>query len=186
MIDIVQVAASGVSDFFWSLDSNQITALATAVSALFAGTIFLINWRQLRHTRNVERAYISGGGPLDANDLNKFLFTVNNYGKTPGILTEYAVEFCSLTDIRSVPPTGSVGTNTKHFTIASRPVEKETRVVASINIPPLTRPLLVYGRYWYADIWKKGHTSGFVLVVHANGTDGHVTGDIPRAYTYWN
>jgi hypothetical protein len=127
MIDIVQVAASGVSDFFWSLDSNQITALATAVSALFAGTIFLINWRQLRHTRNVERAYISGGGPLDANDLNKFLFTVNNYGKTPGILTEYAVEFCSLTDIRSVPPTGSVGTNTKHFTIASRPVESRKR-----------------------------------------------------------
>lgn len=187
MIDIVQVAASGVSDFFWSLDSNQITALATAVSALFAGTIFLINWRQLRHTRNVERAYISGGGPLDANDLNKFLFTVNNYGKTPGILTEYAVEFCSLTDIRSVPAYGKRGYKRKTFHDRIPPGGiKETRVVASIDIPPLTRPLLVYGRYWYADIWKKGHTSGFVLVVHANGTDGHVTGDIPRAYTYWN
>jgi hypothetical protein len=95
MDEIARIAAS-VSNFFASLDSNWITAIATAVSALFAFTIFLVNWRQLRHTRKVERAYISGGGPLDANDLNKFLFTVNNYGKTPGILTEYAVEFCPL------------------------------------------------------------------------------------------
>ena len=152
MIDIVQVAASGVSDFFWLLDFNQITALATAVSALFAGTIFWINWIQLKQARNVERAYISGGGPLDANDLNKFLFTVNNYGKTPVILTEYAVEFCSLTDIRSVPAYGNVGTNAKHFTSIPPGEIKETRVVASIDIPPLTRPSPVYGRYWYADI----------------------------------
>jgi hypothetical protein len=63
---------------------------------------------------------------------------------------------------------------------------RETRIVASIDIPPLPRPLLAYGRYWFQDIWKKRHTSGFVLVVHAHGTDGHVPTDIPRAYTDWN
>src|SRR5262245_48958437 len=91
-MDEIARAAASVADFFASLDATDITAMATAVSALFAFTIFLINWRQLRHTRNVERAYISGGGPLDGNDPNKFIFTV----KTPGILTEYAVEFCPL------------------------------------------------------------------------------------------
>ena len=186
MNEIAQVAAS-VTSFIPSLDFNWITAIATAVSALFAFTIFLVNWRQLRHTRNVERAYISGGGPLDANDLNKFIFTVNNYGKTPGILTEYAVEFCPLTDIPSVPAYAARGYKRKPFHDRIPPGGiGETRAVASIDIPPLPRPLLVYGRYWFDDIWKKRHTSGFVLVIHANGTDAHVPTNIPRAYTYWN
>jgi hypothetical protein len=186
MIDIAPLTAFVTSFFAW-LDSNKITAIATAVSALFAGTIFLVNWRQLRHTRKVERAYISGGGPLDANNLNKFLFTVNNYGKTPGILTEYAVEFCPLTDIPSRPAYEARGYKRKAFHDRIPPGGiKETRVIASIDIPPLPRPLLAYGRYWFEDIWKGRHTSGFVLVIHANGTDPHVSTAIPPAYTYWN
>jgi hypothetical protein len=34
-----------------SVDHNLVTAIAAAVSALFAATIFCLNWRQLRHTR---------------------------------------------------------------------------------------------------------------------------------------
>jgi hypothetical protein len=71
-----------------------ITAIATAVIALFTLTLWDSNRRQVKHLREIERAYISGGGPLDANKLDCFLFTVNNYGKTPGVLLEYAVEFC--------------------------------------------------------------------------------------------
>jgi hypothetical protein len=63
---------------------------------------------------------------------------------------------------------------------------RDTRVIASIPIPALTRPLLAYGRYWFQDIWKKRHTSGFVLVVRADGTDANVPPNIPRAYTDWN
>src|SRR5262245_17900728 len=185
MNEIAQVVAS-VTGFFSSLDPNWITAMATAVSALFAGTIWWINRRQLKHTRNVERAYISGGGPLDRNDPNKFIFTVNNYGKTPGTLTEYAVEFCPLDDIPSIPAYQARGYKRMGFHDRIPPGGiKETRAVAAIDIPPLPRPLLVYGRYWFQDIWKKRHTSGFVLVVHSNGTDAHVPTDIPRAYTYW-
>jgi hypothetical protein len=102
MIDIAPVVAL-VTGFFASFNSNRITAIATAVSALFAGTIWWVNRRQLKHTRNVERAYISGGGPLAKDDPNTFIFTVNNYGKTPGVLTEYAVEFCPLNAIPSIP-----------------------------------------------------------------------------------
>jgi hypothetical protein len=64
MIDIAPVAAFVTEFFTWLLDVNKITVLATTASALFAGAICWVNWRQLRHTRNVERAYISGGGPL--------------------------------------------------------------------------------------------------------------------------
>jgi hypothetical protein len=186
MIDIAPVAAF-VTGFFTRLDSNKITAIATAVSALFAGTIFLVNWRQLRHTRNVERAYITGGGPVDPNDPNKFFFTINNYGKTPGILTEYAVEFCPLEHIPTTPAYEARGYKRKayHGRIPPGGI-KETILVAPIDIPPLPRPLLVYGRYWFQDIWKKRHTSGFVLALDATGTHGHVPTDIPRAYTYWD
>jgi hypothetical protein len=187
MIDIAPVMAFVAEFFTWLLDTNKITVLATAASALFAGAICWVNWRQLRHTRNVERAYISGGGPLDKNDPNKFLFTVNNYGKTPGILTEYAVEFCPLDDIPSIPAYKARGYKRSGYHDRIPPGGiRETRIVASIDIPPLPRPLLAYGRYWFQDIWKKQHTSGFVLVVDANGTDGHVPTDIPRAYTDWN
>ena len=72
MIDIAPVAAFVTEFFTWLLDVNKITVLATTASALFAGAICWVNWRQLRHTRNVERAYISGGGPLDKNDPNIF------------------------------------------------------------------------------------------------------------------
>jgi hypothetical protein len=185
MVDIAPVVA-WVTGFFSSLNSNSITAIASAASALFAGTIWWVNRRQLKHTRTVERAYISGGGPLDGDDLNNFVFTVNNYGKTPGILTEYAVEFCPLTDIPPSPAYEARGYKRQAFHDRIPPGGiNETRAAASIDIPPLPRPLLVYGRYWFVDIWKKRHTSGFVLVIRANGTDAHVPTVIPRAYTDW-
>jgi hypothetical protein len=63
---------------------------------------------------------------------------------------------------------------------------KETRVIASIAIPLIGRPMLVYGRYWFEDIWKDKHTSGFVLVIEETGTNPHVPAGVPRAYTDWN
>jgi hypothetical protein len=186
MIDIAPVVA-WVTGFFASLNSNRIAAISTAVSALFAGTIWWVNRRQLKHTRNVERAYISGGGPLAKDDPDTFIFTVNNYGKTPGVLIEYAVEFCPLNAIPSIPAYAKRGYKRQAFHDRIPPGGiSETRPVAFVNIPPLPRPLLVYGRYWFEDIWKKRHTSGFVLVIRDDGTDAHVPTDIPRAYTDWN
>jgi hypothetical protein len=48
-------------------------------------------------------------------------------GRPPGILTEYAVEFCSLTDIRSVPAYGKRGYKRKAFHDRTRPVESKKR-----------------------------------------------------------
>jgi hypothetical protein len=39
-----------------------VTAVATIAIAWFTGTIWIINRSQLRHGREVERAYVSGGG----------------------------------------------------------------------------------------------------------------------------
>jgi hypothetical protein len=167
--------------------ASVITAIATAVIAVFTLTLWDSNRRQVKHLREIERAYISGGGPLDANNIDSFLFTVNNYGKTPGVLLEYAVEFCSMTAIPPVPAyeAPDYRRTTFHDRISPGGI-KETRVIASIPIPLIDRPMLVYGRYWFEDIWKDLHTSGFVLVIEATGTNPHVPAGIPRAYTDWN
>ena len=44
-----------------TIGHNWVTALSTVVIASFTGTIYLINKRQLRHAREVERAYVFGG-----------------------------------------------------------------------------------------------------------------------------
>ena len=62
------------------------------------------------------------------------------------------------------------------------------RIIAGIPIPTnLQRPLLAYGRYWFLDVWKAKHTAGFVLVIEANGTHGHIPPAvrIPEAFTDW-
>jgi hypothetical protein len=164
-----------------------IIALATAVIAFFAFTLWSSNREQIKHLREIERAYISGGGPLDPHNPGRFHFTVNNYGKTPGVLLEYAVAFCPLKEIPPIPAYDAPGyqRTTYNDRIAPGGI-RETRTISGIDIPPIPRPLLVYGRYWFEDIWKDVHTSGFVLVIEANGTHGHVPANIPRAYTYWD
>jgi len=61
-------------------------------------------------------------------------------------------------------------------------------VIAFIPIPlDMPRPLLAYGRYWFLDVWKETHTTGFVLVIENDDTHGHIppTIHIPHAYTDW-
>jgi hypothetical protein len=61
------------------------------------------------------------------------------------------------------------------------------RPLKAIPIPnDIPRPLLAYGRYWFEDIWKDKHTAGFVLLIEANTTHGHIPVSIPSAYTDWD
>ena len=48
--------------------------------------------RPRERTRSVERAYISGGGPVNwPATPPEFILQIENYGKTPAYLTAYAV-----------------------------------------------------------------------------------------------
>jgi hypothetical protein len=42
--------------------TDWITAIATAMIAVFTVTIFIANWRQLRRTGEIERAYNGDNG----------------------------------------------------------------------------------------------------------------------------
>jgi hypothetical protein len=132
-----------------------------------------------RLAAEIERAYVSGGGPLN-KDFSKLCLTVNNYGKTPAVMQEYAVGFCPLEEIPIEPTYRRVSYREQ---IAPG---TQARVIAAIDIPPLPRPMLAYGRHWFLDIWMREHSAGFVLVIEATGTHGHVPPVIPRAYTDWD
>ena len=152
-----------------SLDHNWVTAIATAASAVFAATIWWVNWRQLRHTRAVERAYISGGGPLDTDDLNTLHFHRQQLREN----TRSARGVCRGVLSARQNPAGSgirpSGLSAHHHqrSHSARRDQRDARNSTIGNFAPLPRPLLVYGRYWFTDIWKKTHTSGFVLTVPA-------------------
>jgi hypothetical protein len=167
---------------------DAVTAVATTFIAIFTFTLWWATWSLLRHGREAERAYVSGGGPLASNDPNILVFTADNYGMTPAIMLEYAVEFCPLNAIPPVPAYNAPNYQRTTFHNRIRPGTAGLPI-AGIAIPTnIPRPLLAYGRYWFLDIWKKRHTAGFVLVIEANTTHGHVPPPvrIPRAYTDWD
>jgi hypothetical protein len=172
---------------FLNANGNAITAVETGLIAFFTFTLWGATRAQRAHDREVNRAYVSGGGPLVASNLNMLAFTVDNYGKTPAIMLEYAVEFCPLNAIPPVP----VYYRRNYLRTAFRDrIAPGTmgRIIAGISIPNIPRPLLAYGRYWFLDIWKIRHTAGFVLVIEANTTHSHIPlgVSIPRPYTDWD
>lgn len=179
---IVAVRCTGV---FIAKNDGVITALATAVIALLTWVLWKANQDQLRHTKDIERAYISGGGPTDEQDRSIFILTVNNYGKTPGILTGYAVGFCP----RAAIPAGVIFNAIPKASFHDRipPVAGLTRGLDSARIPDDIPDPLIYGRFWFDDIWGDSHESGFVLVLDAyrQTTPRGIPLNIPPAYTYW-
>jgi hypothetical protein len=88
----------------WAVDkwAAVIAALAASVSAYFAATIWTVHKGELEHARQVDRAYVSGGGPGNTPH-GPFVLTIDNYGRTPATLIEYAVDFCEVTAIPREP-----------------------------------------------------------------------------------
>jgi len=83
--------------FFWrsvkTLDTwnSLITAIATVAIGFFTWAIRSINQKQWTHAREVERAYLSGGGPVRFDEDRRvmvFVLTVENTGKTPATLVD--------------------------------------------------------------------------------------------------
>jgi hypothetical protein len=61
---------SGALLALWN-DANGITALATAVIAGFTATLWINSSNQLVHTREIERAYLTGGDLAAYGDTDK-------------------------------------------------------------------------------------------------------------------
>jgi hypothetical protein len=170
-------ARVGTDCFFVFLyDSRDaVTAVATAFIAIFTLTLWWATWGLLTHGREIERAYVSGGGPHDLA-TRIFQLQVNNYGKTPAIMTAVGIGFCELKSIPRSPLYMWAATQGTY-----KPGD-HGRPVGNFAIPTLQEPV-VYGRFRYIDIWRKSHVSSFILVLHP---DGILPTSISGEYTFWN
>src|SRR5262245_48133681 len=133
--------------------NGGLSALASLVVALFTFTLWLIASSQLRHARDIDRAYVSGGGPGNPPD-GPFILTINNYGRTPATLIEYAVEFCELTaipprpkylarDYKRTPSSGIYPPSAHGWDVAQIPYGHQQ-----------LREPVVYGRFWYKGLFS--------------------------------
>jgi hypothetical protein len=141
--------------------SPAVTAIATAVIALFTATIWVINRSQLAHGRRVDRAYVNGGwgryidGKLYAN--------INNDGKTPATVHHMVLAILPLAGLPSTPPA-------LPRTFVNYNLEPYKRDFFSDHVfvewDGLHEPeRVLYGRFWYTDVFEKEHESGFLLHV---------------------
>jgi hypothetical protein len=171
------------------LEKNAvITALATIAIAAFTGTIWAINKSQLAHGQQVERAYISGGGGyrLDTGgnppivDTTQFVLTVQNYGKTPGTVTAYAVFVVDRATLSSQPAyliPGFVPTPFHGVYQLGGP----TLPITQTAVAPGPNPI-AYGRLWYSDIFGGRHHFSFALPIQTPADHTSLVGINP-AYT---
>jgi hypothetical protein len=156
--------------------SDWLTAIATVIIAAFTATIYFINRNQLRHAHQVERAYIFGGGAAVPSGT-QFRFDINNYGKTPGYIVELRWEFC---EADAIPPRPIYGP--PHFYYDSINANSWSGGIHSINVPPTFVNPVIYGRYYYRDVFNKSHSSGFILQI--NPTNGETKpARAPAVYT---
>jgi hypothetical protein len=165
-----------------------ITALATLAIAYFTWTIWDINRSQLRHNRQVERAYISGGGgyAIDTRgvppvvDRTQFVLTVQNYGKTPGTVRAYAVFVVDRANLPREPAYLAQGFVPTQFHGVYQ-LGGPTLPITQVPVSPGPNPI-AYGRLWYTDIFDGEHYFSFALPIQ-NPADHSTLVGIHRAYT---
>jgi hypothetical protein len=138
--------------------SAIITAIATVFIAWFTGTLWQSNKAQLRHQRQIERPYVSGGGAPASNDRTVFVLTVQNYGRTPGVISHYAVELCLRGNLPPAPDYLNANYTWVSWVATISP--------GGQTIPLTTRPIpigpnpVAYGRFRYTTV---GRTEEFIF-----------------------
>jgi hypothetical protein len=159
----------------WTL-SDGIAALA--LIAFVAQAIYLrLQARELRKSardrldygRKIERAYVSGGGaPVGkklfiengvAREHPAFQLDINNFGHTPAELWDLAINWCEFDKVSDLP---ELPTYKWYFFRDAVQPGIGSRPLKFLKIPTgLSKPV-IYGRYYYRDIFGDGHSNGFI------------------------
>jgi hypothetical protein len=163
---------------FLNAHDAAVTAFGTVVIAAFTATIWLISRRQLKHARDVDRAYVSGGGPGNP-PTGPFVLCINNYGRTPATLIAFAVETCEFNAIPARPAYLGAGYNRTRVTSHIYPPGTHGREIARFSYN-LQDPV-AYGRFWYEDVWRRPHYASFILALPPRELPANVS----PAFTDW-
>jgi hypothetical protein len=163
-----------------------------AAIAFFTFAIFLATWFTIRSNdrmaRDLERAYVSGGGPwMNAPPLIPqiygFQLTVDNYGKSSATIVEFALEICDLNNLPERPKyLRKDYKGWQPFRAIVKP-QKEALHIGTMQFPPMNNPV-AYGRIRYLDIWRRPHFYSFILP--SDPKDHINVSGLDKAYTDWN
>ncbi len=140
------------------------------------------------HLREVERAYVSGGGARLMNPTNLFELHINNHGKTPARLHHVAIGFC---DASALPPEPVYDENRFPWNDAIGP-GVQSRVIKQVRTPEgRYARMAICGRYYWDDIWGRHWSSGFVYEIPSAAAHGNASISIetPRSNgrsKYWD
>jgi hypothetical protein len=106
---------------------------------------------------------------------------VQNYGKTPGTITAYALSVSDRADLPPEPDYLKPGYIRTPF-IGTYPPGGGTLPITTTAIPPLAPNPIAYGRLWYRDVW--GGEYHFSFIIPLLTPDDHTDlVDISKAYT---
>jgi hypothetical protein len=130
--------------------------------------------------QRVERAYVSGGGEAQGRDgqynSGYFRIDVNNYGKTPGEIIRIRYGHCDIGWLDGQKEPAWAGTEDWIEWIAPNTPSRRTIFP---HIPKSDGHLVVYGRIYYRDIFRRGHSCGFILRVKSDGTTDPIAAPSP-------
>jgi hypothetical protein len=118
----------------------------------------LIMWRTIKHSRETERAHVSGGAnhaKLASDGSSVLVVTINNLGKTQAFIGTVAATICKQEQLAAFP--GWTIQEWKGYTFGQI-AGQQTDVLL-----PYEAGKIIVGRIWYRDIFKKHHSVGFVL-----------------------
>jgi hypothetical protein len=179
------------------------TAAATVVIAWFTATIFGINKSQLAHSHQIERAYVSGGASIQWEQTGHWsapahaggpikqilnprwlVITVDNHGKTPAKVGNIAASVCGESELPK--PSELEADYLRSMRLVDLNVAPETTGLQTRLLFDFTEAAgkIVYGRFYYTDIYRAPHSSGFILKVMPGGDT--VPFDAAPEYTAWD
>jgi hypothetical protein len=161
---------------FTDANHGPLTALGTILLAIFTTTLWWATRTLVRHSPQIERAYISAGGArqfkyvetspgsrqFNLIDSELFEFHVNNYGKTQGKIYLIGWQFC---EEGAIPPNDPVYT-TEYFDSRINPGTSSLRL-KDIPIPKNLKAPVIYGRVYYETIFGRRFSSGFLYRIPA-------------------
>jgi hypothetical protein len=172
----------------------DVTARRAAIAARRSA---LAARKSAEHIPRVERAYVSGGALVELEITGSqlvpgvgstavthprwLLITVDNYGKTPAYVSHIAYSICAAEEL---PEPVNL----------ARDYER-SKMLVNFNVGPGTAGMrtnqrrefsqaagkIVYGRFYYTDIFGDQHSSGFILRVTPSGDT--VAFDAPPEFT---
>jgi hypothetical protein len=128
-----------------------------------------------QHIPQIERAYVSGGGDARGQS-GQFRVDVNNFGKTPGEVIRIKFGNCDIGWLNGqLKPTWSGAKDWPEWIAPGR----QSRPTVFFDIPRSDGKLVVYGRIYYRDIFRHGHSCGFLLLVKSDGTAEPIAAPTP-------